>query len=118
MGHRAKEGLIIEFIQHTDLNSIPDKPSLLAAFYEFTQEKQKQEAKELIEENKLNPEAAQRYLIASLKREYASENGTDLNNALPKISPLHPQYLTLKQSIFQKIAAFVEKFKGIGGLTH
>jgi type I restriction enzyme R subunit len=31
------------------------------------------------------------------------------------MSPLNPQYLTKKQSVFQKIVAFVEKFKGVGG---
>jgi hypothetical protein len=30
-------------------------------------------------------------------------------------STLNPQYLTKKQTVFQKIAAFVEKFKGVGG---
>ena len=34
---------------------------------------------------------------------------------LPKMSPLNPQYLTKKQTVFQKIAMFVEKFKGVGG---
>ncbi|WP_087871350.1 hypothetical protein [Bathymodiolus platifrons methanotrophic gill symbiont] len=34
---------------------------------------------------------------------------------LPKMSPLNPQYLTKKQSVFQKIADFIEKFKGVGG---
>ena len=58
--------------------------------------------------------AAKRYLISSLKRGYASENGTELTETLPKMSPLNPQYLTKKQSVFQKIAAFVEKFAGIG----
>lgn len=56
-----------------------------------------------------------RYITASLKREYASENGTELNAVLPKMSPLNPQFLTKKHSVFQKIAAFVEKFKGVGG---
>ena len=51
----------------------------------------------------------------SLKREYASENGTDFNNILPKMSPLNPQYLTKKQTVFQKIVAFIDKFKGVGG---
>jgi len=59
--------------------------------------------------------AAKRYIIASLKREFASENDTELNAILPKMSPLNPQYLSKKQSVFQKIAAFVEKFKGVGG---
>ena len=51
----------------------------------------------------------------SLKREYASENGTDFNNILPKMSPLNPLYLAKKHKVFEKIAAFVEKFKGVGG---
>ena len=46
---------------------------------------------------------------------YASENGTELNEILPKMSPLNPQYLTKKQNVFQKIAKFVEQFRGIGG---
>ena len=36
--------------------------------------------------------------------------------AVPKMSPLNPQYLSKKQNVFQKIAAFVEKFKGVGGV--
>lgn len=75
----------------------------------------KKEANTLIEGEGLNLEAAKRYILTSLKREYASENGTELNDALPKMSPLHPQYLTKKQTVFEKVAAFVEKFKGIGG---
>ncbi|MFU8789443.1 MAG: type I restriction endonuclease subunit R, EcoR124 family [Methylobacter sp.] len=59
--------------------------------------------------------AAKRYIATSLKREYASENGTELNAVQPKMSPLNPQYLSKKQSVFQKIAAFVKKFKGVGG---
>ena len=42
------------------------------------------------------------------------ENGIDLNEILPKMSPLNPGYLTKKQTVFQKISAFVEKFKHIG----
>ena len=115
IGNRAKETLVMDFINETNLDAIEDKPSILDEFYQFAQEKQQQEAEALIEENGLNTEAAKRYLMISLKREYASENGTDLNSVLPKMSPLNPNYLTAKQRIFQKIADFVEKFKGIGG---
>ena len=31
------------------------------------------------------------------------------------MSPLNPQYLTKKQSVFQKLVSFVEKFKRVGG---
>lgn len=114
-GNRAKESLVVDFINQTDLDEIQDKASIIDAFFLFAQKEQKREAEELINEEKLNIEAAKRYILASLKKEYASENGTELNEVLPKMSPLNPQYLIKKQSVFQKISAFVEKFKGVGG---
>lgn len=115
IGNRAKEGLIVDFINETDLDTIDDKPTIIAAFFTYAQERQREEAKNLIAEENLNEEAAKRYIQLSLKREYASENGTDLNGILPKMSPLNPHYRTKKQSVFRRIAAFVEKYKGVGG---
>ncbi|WP_281268927.1 type I restriction endonuclease subunit R, EcoR124 family [Alteromonas aestuariivivens] len=115
LGNRAKESLIVDFINQTNLDDIGDKASIIDAFFTFAQAEQQREAKELIESEGLNEDPAKRYISASLKREYASENGTALNEALPKLSPLNPQYKTKKQSVFQKIAMFVEKFKGVGG---
>ena len=115
LGHRAKESLVVDFINQTDLDKLGDKASVIDAFFTFAQAEQQREAEELIRAEKLNKEAAKRYMMTSLKREYASENGTELNALLPKMSPLNPQYLTKKHNVFQKIAAFVEKFKGVGG---
>ena len=88
---------------------------MIDAFFTFAQVEQQREVKELIDDEKLNEDAARRYIATSLKREFASDSGTELNTVLPKMSPLNPQYLSKKQSVFQKIAAFVEKFKGVGG---
>ena len=115
LGNRAKESLLVDFINQTDLDPIGDKASVIEAFFTFAQAEQRREAEELIATEELNPEAARRYITTSLKREFASDNGTELNAILPKMSPLNPQYLTKKQSVFQKIAAFVEKFKEVGG---
>ncbi len=115
IGNRAKESLLVDFINKTNLDNITDKASILEEFYSYAQAEQQREAESLITDENLNTEAAKRYITTSLKREYASENGTELNELLPKMSPLNPQYLTKKQSVFQKIAAFVEKFKGVGG---
>ncbi|MFA5983673.1 MAG: type I restriction endonuclease subunit R [Methylococcaceae bacterium] len=115
LGNRAKESLLVDFINQTNLDNIIDKASIIDAFFSFAQAEQQREAEELISAENLNAEAAKRYISTSLKREYASENGTELNAILPKMSPLNPQYLSKKQSVFQKIAAFVEKFKGVGG---
>ena len=115
VGNRAKESLVVDFINETDLDTLQDKANVIDSFFVFAQNKQKAEALELITEENLNEEAAKRYITNSLKREYASENGTELNALLPKMSPLNPQYLTKKQSVFQKLVSFVEKFKGVGG---
>ena len=115
LGNRAKESLVVDFIKQTDLDQIGDKASVIDAFFIFAQAEQQREAQELISAENLNAEAARRYITTSLKREFASDSGTELNAVLPKMSPLNPQYLTKKQSVFQKIAAYVEKFKGVGG---
>ncbi len=115
LGNRAKENLMVDFINQTDLDQIGDKGAVIEAFFTFAQAEQQRESVELISSEKLNTEAARRYITTSLKREFASDNGTELNTILPKMSPLNPQYLIKKQSVFQKIVAFVEKFKGVGG---
>ncbi len=115
IGNRAKESLIVDFINQTNLDELGDKAGVIEAFFAFAQAEQRREAEELITDAELNADAAKRYIATSIKREYASENGTELNSILPKMSPLNPQYLTKKRDVFQRISAFVEKFKGVGG---
>ena len=115
LDNRAKESLVVDFINQADLDEIPDKASIIDAFFTYAQAQQQREANALIEDENLNAEAARRYIATSLKREFASDNGTELNAVLPKMSPLNPQYLAKKQNVFQEVAAFVEKFKGVGG---
>lgn len=115
LGNRAKEDLIVKFIYRSDLDSFVDKTDIIEQFFLFAREEQKKEVAELIQQEALNEESAKRYIQLSLRREYASENGNALNETLPKMSPLNPQYHTKKQAVFQKISALVEKFKGIGG---
>lgn len=115
IGNRAKESLIVDFINQTNLDELGDKAGVIEAFFAFAQAEQRREAEELIADEKLNSDAAKRYIATSVKREYASENGTELNSILPKMSPLNPQYLTKKRDVLQRISAFVEKFKGVGG---
>lgn len=115
IGNRAKESLVVDFINQTDLEDIEDKAGIIDAFFDYAQQQQKLEAEKLIADERLNVEAAKRYMQRSLKNEYASVNGTDLNEILPKMSPLNPQFLPKKRTVLQKIMDFVEKFKGVGG---
>lgn len=115
IGNRAKESLIVDFIRHTDIDAIKNRPEILEKFYTFAQKEQQKEIDDLIQKEQLNSESAKRYIRTSLKQEYASENGNALNESLPKMSPLNPAYHVKKQKIFEKISILVEKFKGIGG---
>ncbi len=115
LGSRAKESLLVDFINQTDFDKILDKAGVIDAFFTFARAEQQREVEELIDAENLDKEAAKRYISTSIKREFASDHGTELNAILPKMSPLNPQYLTKKQSVFQKITAFVDKFKGVGG---
>lgn len=113
IGNRAKERLVVDYINDTDLDEIPDKATIIESFIAYARQKQREESSELIEEENLDPDKTKRYLSASLKRHYASENGTELNSLLPRMSPLNPAYLKTKQRVFLKLAAFVETFKEI-----
>jgi type I restriction enzyme R subunit len=62
---------------------------------------------EIITEENLNEEA-KRYITSSLKRDNASEKGTQLNALLPQMSPLNPLYLTKKQIVLQRITEKAE----------
>lgn len=115
LGNRAKESLIVDFINRTNFDEIDGKEGVIEAFFAFAQEEQRREFEELVTAEGLNLEAAKRYVTNSIKREFASENGNELKDILPKMSPLNPDYLKKKGSVFEKVSDFVAKFKGVGG---
>ncbi|CAM3016296.1 hypothetical protein PASE110613_12480 [Paenibacillus sediminis] len=45
VGNRAKESLVVDFINQTDLDNIQDKASIIDAFFSFAQTEQKREQK-------------------------------------------------------------------------
>lgn len=115
LGNRAKEDLIVDFINRTDLDAIDGKDGVIEAFFAFAQKEQRREFEKLVSAENLNLEAAKRYVTNSIRREFASENGNDLKDTLPKMSPLNPEYLKRKNAVFQRVSDFVAKFKGVGG---
>ncbi|MGI0497140.1 HsdR family type I site-specific deoxyribonuclease [Limnospira platensis] len=65
LGNRAKESLIVDFINQTNLDEMADKASIIDTFFQFAQAEQAREADELIRSEGLNEEAAKRYISAS-----------------------------------------------------
>lgn len=115
VGTRAKEDLIVAFINETDLDSLGDTPDIIAKFFSFAQKEKKREIDKLIEDENLNPKLARHYIASALKKEYATDKGSDINNMMPKLSPFNKNYLDAKQKLYAKIKHIVDKFKGVGG---
>jgi type I restriction enzyme, R subunit len=53
VGNRAKESLVVDFINETDLDKLQDKANVIDSFFAYAQSKQKAEALELITEENL-----------------------------------------------------------------
>lgn len=115
VGTRAKEDLIVSFINETDLDSLDDIPDIIAKFFAFAQKEKRREINNLITEEKLDPKRARNYIASSLKKGYATDKGSDINNMMPKLSPFNKHYLDIKQRIFTKIKNIVEKYNDVGG---
>ena len=112
--NRAKESLIIDYINgyYDDIKN-SSKDDIISDFTKFAKTELNKEKKEIIESEELNSEKAQQYIKVSLNKGFASENGTALTNALPKIPKIGLKYRNKKRAVFEKIKSFVEKFKGI-----
>ena len=115
VGNRAKESLIVDYINETNLEPLKEKADIIESFFTYAQKRQREEAEDLIRKENLKEDAAKRYIQVSLNREFASMYGTDLQNILPTRSPLSKGFLEMKKRVFERISDFVEKFKGIGG---
>lgn len=116
VSHRGKEGLIVDFIDATDLASIADRAGVVEAFYTYARARMRAEAEAIISEEGLNADAARRYMRTSLLQECASANGTGLRKALPRMSPMNPKYIPMKKRVLERMEKFVEKYKGVGQL--
>jgi type I restriction enzyme R subunit len=120
LGNRAKESLVVDFINQTDLDQIGDKASVIDAFFTFAQAEQQREAQEALDREfaeNLNAEAAaalHHHLDSSGSLPARSWHGSS-TPFLPKMSPLNPQYLTRSKACFRRSRRwrFVEKFKGV-----
>lgn len=93
--------------RYIDLTSVSVETKKIAVTPEINPSNAPSRAQKLVEKDDVifatTRPTQQRYCL--INDDYAGEVA----------SPLNPQYLTKKQTVFQKIAAFVEKFKGVGG---
>ena len=112
LGTRAKEELIIEFINRTDLTKFDKNEDILEAFYEYAKIEKEQKINKLISEENLK-EKSKKFIEKSISRGYVAQSGTELDDVLPPVGRRGGAREAKKQSVLSKLKDIVKVFVGI-----
>ena len=112
LGTRAKEELIIEFINRTDLTKFDKNEDILESFYEYAKIEKEHKINELIYEENLK-EKSKKFIEKSISRGYVSQGGTELDDVLPPVGRRGGAREVKKQSVLSKLKDIVKVFVGI-----
>ena len=85
LGTRAKEDLIMNFINKTDLSEIKNSGDILESFYKYANEEKKIKIDELIENEGLKKDS-ERFIERSINRGFVDYAGAELDSILPPTS--------------------------------
>ncbi len=110
--YRAKEALILSFIDSTNLLDFKDIDDTIRAFYDFAKNEKLKEINTLIEEEKLK-EGAKRVIENAIKIGYFERVGDSLDRIIPPISRMDGKREKIKNSISLKINKIAEAYSGI-----
>ena len=112
LGTRAKENLVINFINKTDLKKLKNNGEILDAFYKYAKEEKKEKIDELVKDENLK-EDSRRFIEKSINKGFVDYAGSELDSILPPISRRKGAREAKKQSVLEKIQKMVEIFIGI-----
>ena len=112
LGTRAKEDLVINFINKTDLSELKNSGDILESFYKYANEEKKIKIDELIENESLKKDS-ERFIEKSINKGFVDYAGAELDSILPPTSRRKGAREAKKQSVLQKIRNIVEIFIGI-----
>ena len=112
LGTRAKENLVINFINKRDLKKLKNNGEILDAFYKYAKEEKKEKIDELVKDENLK-EDSRRFIEKSINKGFVDYAGSELDSILPPTSRRKGAREVKKQSVLEKIRKMVEIFIGI-----
>ena len=112
LGTRAKEDLVMNFINKTDLSELKNSGDILESFYKYANEEKKIKINELIENESLKKDS-ERFIEKSINKGFVDYAGAELDSILPPTSRRKGARETKKKTVLQKIRNIVEIFIGI-----
>ena len=112
LGTRAKEDLVMNFINKTDLSELKNSGDILESFYKYANKEKEIKIDELIENESLK-EDSKRFIEKSINKGFVDYAGAELDSILPPTSRKKGAREAKKQAVLQKIRDIVEIFIGI-----
>ena len=112
LGTRAKEELIIKFINSTRISELKNTDDILESFYNFARKEKDKEIESLQNEENLR-ENSKRFIEKSISKGYVEYVGDELDRIIPPTSRRKGQREKKKQEVLDKIRKIVEVFVGI-----
>ena len=112
LGTRAKEDLVMNFINKTNLSELKNSSDILESFYKYANEEKKIKINELIENEGLKKDS-ERFIEKSINKGFVDYAGAELDSILPPTSRRKGAREAKKQTVLQKIRNIVEIFIGI-----
>lgn len=112
LGTRAKETLIMNFINNTNLSALQDTDDILEAFYGFARKEKDAEIKSVIKNENLKADS-KRFIERAISKGYIEYAGDELDRLIPPVSRRGGAREKKKESVLEKIRRLVEIFIGI-----
>ena len=112
LGTRAKEDLIIDFINTTNLSELNNTDDVLESFYSFAKKEKESNIKNLVEEERLK-DGSTRFIGKAIDKGYVEYAGDELDRIIPPTSRRRGAREKKKESVLEKIRKIVEVFVGI-----
>ncbi|WP_369712144.1 type I restriction endonuclease subunit R [Leptotrichia sp. HSP-342] len=112
LGTRAKEDLVMNFINKTDLSELKNSSDILESFYKYANKEKEIKINELIKNESLKKDS-KRFIEKSINKGFVDYAGAELDSILPPTSRRKGAREAKKQTVLQKIRNIVEIFIGI-----
>ena len=112
LGTRAKEELIMNFINHTDLSKLGNNGAILESFYMYARKEKEKEIETVIDDEKLKDDS-KRFIEKAIEKGYVEYAGDELDRILPAVSRRGGAREKKKLTVLEKIKKVVEVFIGI-----
>lgn len=112
LGTRAKEELVIDFINQTNLSELKNTDDILESFYSFAKKEKENTVNKLIEDERLK-ENSKRFINRAINKGYVEYAGDELDQIIPPTSRRQGAREKKKESVLEKIKRIVEVFIGI-----